>query len=166
MPPTACAHSSQRISTNVASGFSLAITAGFCEEFLYRGWLLNLTGAFLHSVRIGLLISSTFFGFAHIAAPFSAPASSALSSASFASPPARCSPRNFSTPSSTSPTSWPSPASPRAPIPPLRLCHLQPRTLRCVSSALVIWPPLRLSFQLTLPATQSAFRITILHKNS
>lgn len=66
MPPTACAHSSQRISTNVASGFSLAITAGFCEEFLYRGWLLNLTGAFLHSVRIGLLISSTFFGFAHI----------------------------------------------------------------------------------------------------
>jgi CAAX protease family protein len=44
----------------------VAITAGFCEEFLYRGWLLNLTGAFFHSVWIGLLISSIFFGFAHI----------------------------------------------------------------------------------------------------
>jgi uncharacterized protein len=44
----------------------VALTAGFCEEFLYRGWLLNVTGAALHSVWLGLLISSIFFGFAHL----------------------------------------------------------------------------------------------------
>lgn len=44
----------------------VALTAGFCEEFLYRGWLLNLTGSALKSVWAGLLISSIFFGFAHL----------------------------------------------------------------------------------------------------
>jgi uncharacterized protein len=44
----------------------VSITAGFCEEFLFRGWLLNLTGKALHSVLAGLLISSLFFGFAHL----------------------------------------------------------------------------------------------------
>jgi len=44
----------------------LALTAGLCEEFLYRGWLLNLTGYALKSVWAGLLISSVFFGLAHL----------------------------------------------------------------------------------------------------
>ncbi len=44
----------------------VALTAGFCEEFLYRGWLLNLFGAALHSIWLGLLVSSILFGFAHL----------------------------------------------------------------------------------------------------
>ena len=44
----------------------LALTAGICEELLYRGWLLNLFGAVLQSVWLGLLISSLLFGIAHI----------------------------------------------------------------------------------------------------
>ncbi|MGD0402390.1 MAG: type II CAAX endopeptidase family protein [Candidatus Acidiferrales bacterium] len=43
----------------------VSITAGFCEEILYRGWLLSLFGAALGSVWWGLLISSILFGFAH-----------------------------------------------------------------------------------------------------
>jgi uncharacterized protein len=44
----------------------VALTAGFCEEFLYRGWLLNLAGTACKSIWIGLLISSILFGFAHL----------------------------------------------------------------------------------------------------
>lgn len=44
----------------------VALTAGFCEELLYRGWLLNLTGYALKSPWAGLLISSILFGFAHL----------------------------------------------------------------------------------------------------
>jgi membrane protease YdiL (CAAX protease family) len=44
----------------------VAITAGLCEEFLYRGWLLHLLGAALGSIWVGLLLSSVAFGFAHI----------------------------------------------------------------------------------------------------
>lgn len=44
---------------------AVAITAGVCEEFLYRGWLLNLFANVLGSVWIGLLISSILFGIAH-----------------------------------------------------------------------------------------------------
>jgi uncharacterized protein len=43
----------------------VSISAGVCEEFLYRGWLLSLFGAALGSVWLGLLISSILFGFAH-----------------------------------------------------------------------------------------------------
>jgi len=43
----------------------VSITAGVCEEILYRGWLLSLFGAALGSVWLGLLISSILFGFAH-----------------------------------------------------------------------------------------------------
>ena len=41
------------------------MTAGVCEEVLYRGWLLSLVAATLGSVWLGLLISSIIFGFAH-----------------------------------------------------------------------------------------------------
>jgi len=43
----------------------VALTAGICEEFLYRGWLLNLFGNALGSVWVGLAISSIVFGAAH-----------------------------------------------------------------------------------------------------
>lgn len=43
----------------------VSITAGVCEEILYRGWLLGFFGAVLGSVWLGLLISSILFGFAH-----------------------------------------------------------------------------------------------------
>jgi uncharacterized protein len=43
----------------------LSFTAGVCEEFLYRGWLLQLIGAAFGSVWIGLILSSIVFGFAH-----------------------------------------------------------------------------------------------------
>jgi hypothetical protein len=42
-----------------------SISAGVCEEFLYRGWLLSLLAAALRSTWLGLLISSILFGFAH-----------------------------------------------------------------------------------------------------
>lgn len=44
----------------------LALSAGFGEEFLYRGWLLHITGQALHSIWAGLIISSILFGFAHL----------------------------------------------------------------------------------------------------
>jgi membrane protease YdiL (CAAX protease family) len=44
----------------------LAFTAGFCEEFLYRGYLLHIAASATQSVWVGLLISFIFFGFAHL----------------------------------------------------------------------------------------------------
>ena len=43
----------------------LAPTAGLCEEFLYRGFLLAEATAWFHSVAWGVVISSVAFGFAH-----------------------------------------------------------------------------------------------------
>jgi membrane protease YdiL (CAAX protease family) len=43
----------------------VSISAGLCEEFLYRGWLLSLFSAALGSVWLGLLVSSILFGLAH-----------------------------------------------------------------------------------------------------
>jgi len=43
----------------------VSMTAGVCEEVLYRGWLLSLFAATLGSLWLGLLISSIIFGFAH-----------------------------------------------------------------------------------------------------
>jgi membrane protease YdiL (CAAX protease family) len=44
----------------------LAFTAGFCEEFLYRGYLLNIAASATKSLWVGLLISTILFGFAHL----------------------------------------------------------------------------------------------------
>jgi len=52
-------------STERAVWIVVSITAGVCEEILYRGWLLSLFAAALGSVWLGLLISSIFFGLAH-----------------------------------------------------------------------------------------------------
>jgi membrane protease YdiL (CAAX protease family) len=43
----------------------LAPTAGLCEEFLYRGFLLAQATAWFHSAAWGVVISSVAFGFAH-----------------------------------------------------------------------------------------------------
>lgn len=44
----------------------VALTAGLCEEFIYRGWLLHLFATALSSLWIGLILSSLAFGFAHL----------------------------------------------------------------------------------------------------
>ncbi|HZT71232.1 MAG TPA: type II CAAX endopeptidase family protein [Terriglobia bacterium] len=43
----------------------LAPTAGLCEEFLYRGFLLAEASAWAHSAGWGIVISSVAFGLAH-----------------------------------------------------------------------------------------------------
>ena len=43
----------------------VSVSAGVCEEILYRGWLLSLFAATLGSVWLGLLVSSILFGLAH-----------------------------------------------------------------------------------------------------
>lgn len=43
----------------------LAPTAGLCEEFLYRGFLLAEAAVWFHSAGWGVVISSIAFGFAH-----------------------------------------------------------------------------------------------------
>lgn len=46
--------------------FGLAPTAGLCEEFLYRGFLLAEATGWLHSVFWGVVVSSLAFGMAHL----------------------------------------------------------------------------------------------------
>jgi CAAX protease family protein len=45
---------------------SLAPTAGFCEEFLYRGFLLVELNQWFHSMTVAWIVSSIVFGLAHI----------------------------------------------------------------------------------------------------
>lgn len=45
--------------------FGLAPTAGLCEEFLYRGFLLAEMTAWFHSAAWGVVVSSAAFGLAH-----------------------------------------------------------------------------------------------------
>jgi CAAX protease family protein len=46
--------------------FGLAPTAGLCEEFLYRGFLLAEASGWFHSVLWGVVASSVAFGLAHL----------------------------------------------------------------------------------------------------
>jgi CAAX protease family protein len=46
--------------------FALAPTAGFCEEFIYRGFLLVEFNQWFHSMTWAWVASSIVFGFAHI----------------------------------------------------------------------------------------------------
>lgn len=50
---------------NLWALFGIAPTAGLCEEFLYRGFLLAEATAWFHSAAWGVLVSSVAFGFAH-----------------------------------------------------------------------------------------------------
>lgn len=45
---------------------AVAPTAGFCEEFVFRGFLLTELSGWMHSALWALAISSIVFGFAHI----------------------------------------------------------------------------------------------------
>lgn len=45
---------------------AVSLTAGLCEEFLYRGWLLHLFTALLGAWWMGLIVSSVLFGLGHI----------------------------------------------------------------------------------------------------
>ena len=44
---------------------AVVLTAGLCEEFLYRRWLLNVIAAATGSLWIALVLSSIVFGVAH-----------------------------------------------------------------------------------------------------
>ena len=43
---------------------ALSVTAGVCEEFLYRGFLIAVLAAFIPA-WLGAVVSAVFFGFAH-----------------------------------------------------------------------------------------------------
>ena len=43
----------------------LAVTAGFCEELLYRGWLWRFFSDLTGHLWIAALLSAIAFGFAH-----------------------------------------------------------------------------------------------------
>jgi membrane protease YdiL (CAAX protease family) len=47
------------------AGALVAPTAGFCEEFVYRGYLLGQLSNYLHSMVWAWIISSVAFGMAH-----------------------------------------------------------------------------------------------------
>lgn len=55
----------EKLSEKLWCVFVLAPTAAFCEEFLYRGYLLAVLSARLHSVGWGWVVSSVAFGLAH-----------------------------------------------------------------------------------------------------
>ena len=43
----------------------VAITAGICEELLYRGWLISFMGALLGSIWAGMVVAALLFGIGH-----------------------------------------------------------------------------------------------------
>lgn len=43
----------------------LALSAGLCEEFLYRGYALHVVATLTRSVTIGVILSTAAFGLAH-----------------------------------------------------------------------------------------------------
>jgi membrane protease YdiL (CAAX protease family) len=43
----------------------LALSAGICEEFLYRGYALHVVAALTHSMVAGVVLSTAAFGLAH-----------------------------------------------------------------------------------------------------
>jgi len=64
----------------------VAPTAGLCEEFLYRGFLLAVITGWTHSAWWGLVISSAAFGLAHTYQGFNGMARAALLGALLALP--------------------------------------------------------------------------------
>ena len=43
----------------------VALTAGICEEFLYRGYALHVVADLTHNLWIGVIVSTAAFGLAH-----------------------------------------------------------------------------------------------------
>jgi membrane protease YdiL (CAAX protease family) len=52
-------------STEVAAFAFVALTAGICEEILYRGWLVHFLGAVFGSIWIGVIAAAILFGIGH-----------------------------------------------------------------------------------------------------
>lgn len=52
-------------STEVLAFAFVALTAGICEEILYRGWLVNFLGAVFGSIWIGVIAAAILFGIGH-----------------------------------------------------------------------------------------------------
>ncbi len=44
---------------------AVAVTAGVCEELLYRGWLVSFLGAAFGSAWAGVIVAGVVFGFGH-----------------------------------------------------------------------------------------------------
>ena len=51
--------------TQVTAFTFVAVTAGICEELLYRGWLIHFTGALLGSLWVGMIAAAILFGLGH-----------------------------------------------------------------------------------------------------
>jgi membrane protease YdiL (CAAX protease family) len=49
----------------LAAFTGVAVTAGICEELLYRGWLVSFLGVAIRSVWGGVVVSAAVFGLAH-----------------------------------------------------------------------------------------------------
>ncbi len=49
----------------IAGWIALALTAGICEEILYRGWLVSVLSAALGSVGAGVVAGAVLFGIGH-----------------------------------------------------------------------------------------------------
>ena len=48
------------------AGFAVvSLTAGICEELLYRGWLVNFFGALFGSIWLGMIAAAILFGLGH-----------------------------------------------------------------------------------------------------
>jgi hypothetical protein len=48
----------------------LALSAGFCEEFIYRGYLLRQFRSWTGSITLAIVFQAILFGFAHAAMPW------------------------------------------------------------------------------------------------
>jgi membrane protease YdiL (CAAX protease family) len=51
--------------TQVAAFSAVALTAGICEEILYRGWLIGFMGALTGSIWVGMVVAAVLFGVGH-----------------------------------------------------------------------------------------------------
>ena len=51
--------------TQVAAFSVVAVTAGICEEILYRGWLVSFMGSLVGSIWVGMILAAILFGVGH-----------------------------------------------------------------------------------------------------
>jgi len=51
--------------TQVVAFSAVALTAGICEEILYRGWLVSFMGCLVGSVWVGMILAAVLFGVGH-----------------------------------------------------------------------------------------------------